>query len=61
MCIILLGPLVYSINGHFKIGDGIVEVETVQMMLKTLDASIDGFEAGLGCIFKCLAPNSHFP
>ncbi|XVF18121.1 hypothetical protein REPUB_Repub10bG0184800 [Reevesia pubescens] len=48
---------VYSINGHLKIGDGIVEVEMVQRMLKTLDASIDGFEGGLDCIFKCLVQN----
>ncbi|XP_007046553.2 PREDICTED: uncharacterized protein LOC18610678 [Theobroma cacao] len=48
---------VYSINGHLKIGDSMAEVEMMQMMLKTLDASIDGFEAGLDCIFKCLVQN----
>ncbi|XP_021275071.1 uncharacterized protein LOC110409897 [Herrania umbratica] len=48
---------VYSINGHLKIGDTMAEVEMMQKMLKTLDASIDGFEAGLDCIFKCLVQN----
>lgn len=43
---------VYSING-------MVELETLQLqrMLKTLDANIDGFEAGLDCIFKFLVQN----
>ncbi|XVF62267.1 hypothetical protein PTKIN_Ptkin08bG0203700 [Pterospermum kingtungense] len=34
-----------------------VELEPLQRMLKTLDANIDGLEAGLDCIFKCLVQN----
>ncbi|GMI66101.1 hypothetical protein like AT4G35680 [Hibiscus trionum] len=33
------------------------EAEMVQRMLKALDATIDGFEAGLDSVFKCLVQN----
>ncbi|XVE87506.1 hypothetical protein DITRI_Ditri18aG0123300 [Diplodiscus trichospermus] len=48
---------VHSINGHLKVGDRMAEFESLQRMLKTLNATIDGFEAGLDCIFKCLVQN----
>ncbi|KAK8694512.1 hypothetical protein V6N13_072061 [Hibiscus sabdariffa] len=43
----------HSINGALKNG----EVEVVQRTLKALDATIDGFEAGLDCVFKCMVQN----
>ncbi|KAE8655008.1 Detected protein of unknown function [Hibiscus syriacus] len=43
----------HSINGLLKNG----EAEMVQRMLKALDATIDGLEAGLDSVFKCLIQN----
>ncbi|KAI4314630.1 hypothetical protein L6164_027518 [Bauhinia variegata] len=37
--------------------DGKIEVEGTQRGLETLNASIDGLESGLDCIFRCLVKN----
>ncbi|OMO83457.1 hypothetical protein COLO4_22519 [Corchorus olitorius] len=52
-----VGSVDVAVNS-IKIGDGIMaEVQMLQRMLKALDSSIDGLEAGLDCIFKCLVQN----
>ncbi|OMO55734.1 hypothetical protein CCACVL1_27051 [Corchorus capsularis] len=53
-----VGSVDVAVNS-IKIGDGmaLAEVQMLQRMLKSLDSSIDGLEAGLDCIFKCLVQN----
>ncbi|KAG8478128.1 hypothetical protein CXB51_027916 [Gossypium anomalum] len=47
----------YSINGQLKSGGGMVEVDMLQRTLKAVGATIDGFETGLDCVFRCLVQN----
>ncbi|MBA0858945.1 hypothetical protein Goshw_014583 [Gossypium schwendimanii] len=47
----------YSINGQLKNGGGMVEVDMLQRTLKAVGATIDGFETGLDCVFRCLVQN----
>ncbi|KAH8508130.1 hypothetical protein H0E87_010312 [Populus deltoides] len=46
-----------SIQGQMRKNDAKVDVQEVQRRLETLDACINGFNAKLDCIFRCLIRN----